>query len=132
MDPLQLRCPFVAEPHWHEPEKTERAIDQTPPERNPAQGPETEGVGNDEGARDHAESEKPAVAHGITQRTDESQINDEMPERQPIGSVKQESEILLRLSEGGVNSGKPWRDFAESRRTGPCREPFRQQRDFCI
>lgn len=108
---LQLTGPCAAEPKRNETEHAEGTINQSPPERNPAQRAEHERVGNHQYAGDEAEVKKPAVADGVAQCADENQRDDEMPERQPVRAIKKKCVLRLRLCQPVANAQKPRRQF---------------------
>src|SRR5258706_5812808 len=67
---FHLFRPRPAKPRRNKPEHTERAINQPPPERNPARRAKNESVRNYQHTSDETEVKEPAIAHGIAKRAE--------------------------------------------------------------
>ena len=81
-------------------EDTEAAIDETPAEGDAADGAGDQREWNDAGAGDEAEGDDPLVAHGIDERADEEDGENEVGEGEPVGAVGEERELGVGGGDG--------------------------------
>src|SRR5689334_19672576 len=88
-------------------EQAKGAIDETPVERNTANGPANERERKNGRAGDQAYSKHPGIAHRIEQGPDKEHRDDNMSERQPISSIREERMSNVGLAETLMHPGDP-------------------------
>src|SRR5690348_3583578 len=104
---LQFAGPLAAKPEGDKSQNAERTVNQPPPERNAAQAAKHQRVGNHQHAGEQAKIKQPTVAKGVAQSTHESQRDNEMPERQPVGAVEKKRILFLSLGQSTLNAQQP-------------------------
>lgn len=88
----------------------EGAIDESPEERNPAEGAGDEGQSKNRGAGDHSELQDPLIANRIEEGADEGNGEDEVGEGKPVCSVGQEWGVDAVVIEGLMDALDPHDD----------------------
>lgn len=96
-----------AEEERDDADDAEAAVDCAPVGRNSADGAGDEGEWNDSDAGDDSELKNPLVAHGIAERAEKRDGDDEMSEGQPVRAVGHEGIVAVGIDDSVVNAAKP-------------------------
>ena len=96
-----------ANPQWNKTDDAERAIDQSPKQRNTADGTANKRGRDDQDTGNHTEFDDPDIFYRIAQRPDKGNGNGNMGKGQPIGAVRNKRIGSIGLRKTFVYVGDP-------------------------